>query len=333
MMSIVLLSVSFLFAALCVGVMGFAIQRGATCTVAAVDEFVGKRGYRRLLSLFEASLWVAGGLLVAESLNLLPKMPASYAVSGWTVLGGVLLGLGAYINQACVFGAIARFGSGQWAQIFMPIGFFVGCATLPYVFPLPVRMPLDEPSPTLQASGWLAAAFLAFVAWRLGRPLLAPGVAPGVGGRVREALSTRVWAPHAATIVIGITFFFSVMLAGAWAYTDLLADLSRGKVVNVAVRTVLALALLTGAVWGGWTAGRFKGTRVSASQVFKSLTGGILMGWGTLLIPGSNDGLILVGLPLLRPYAWLAFLTMCVSIGIAMWMTQAMSRRPEIKSA
>ena len=42
------------------------------------------------------------------------------------------------------------------------------------------------------------------------------------------------------------------------------------------------------------------------------------MGWGSLLIPGSNDGLILIGIPLLRPYAWVAFLAMCVTIGIAL---------------
>ena len=42
-----------------------------------------------------------------------------------------------------------------------------------------------------------------------------------------------------------------------------------------------------------------------------------MMAWGTLLVPGSNDGLILVGMPLLWPYAWVAFATMCVAIGAA----------------
>ena len=42
------------------------------------------------------------------------------------------------------------------------------------------------------------------------------------------------------------------------------------------------------------------------------------MGVGSLLIPGGNDGLILVGMPLLWPYAWVAFLTMCVAIGLAL---------------
>ena len=53
-MDIMLNSLAFLAAAVCVGLMGYAIQRGATCTVAAMDEVVTKRTGRRLLSLLEA---------------------------------------------------------------------------------------------------------------------------------------------------------------------------------------------------------------------------------------------------------------------------------------
>ena len=315
-MQIALISLAFLISVLCAGVMGFAIQRGATCTVAAVDEVVARRGFRRLVALLEASLWVTGGLLVAQWLHALPAMPPGYPLSAWTVVGGVLLGLGAFVNGACVFGAIALFGSGRWAQILMPAGFYLGCLTIPYVFrPSPAALPYG--SPVFQTPSWLAAGFLGFVAWRLLRPLVAASVGnagPSLLGRIREALTSRVWAPHAATAVIGVTFLFTLLLAGAWAYTDLLAALARGMANDVVARSALALALLVGAAWGGWSAGRFKGTRVTAAQAIRSLAGGALMGWGTLLIPGSNDGLILVGMPLLWPYAWAAFFTMVLSI-------------------
>ena len=107
-MPIVVASAAFAVALLCAGVLGYAIQRGATCTVAAVDEVVTQRTFARLLSLVEAAVWVGGGLVVAESMHVLPAMPTGYAVSAWTVIGGALLGLGAYVNGACVFGAIAR---------------------------------------------------------------------------------------------------------------------------------------------------------------------------------------------------------------------------------
>ena len=330
-MDIMLTSLAFLIAALCAGVMGFAIQRGATCTVAAVDEVVSQRSFQRLASLVEASVWVAGGLLVAQALHLLPTMPAGYALNRWTVLGGVLLGLGAFINGACVFGAIARFGSGEWAYVITPVGFYLGCLSVAQVFAVPGHPKLPYGSPVLQAPAWVAVLFLLFVAWRLARPLWGRGpvgasaASAPLLARARHALAARIWSPHAATTVIGITFFFMLMLVGAWAYTDVLAELARGMAASLVGRCLLVLALLLGAAWAGWTAGRFRSTRITAAQVLRCLIGGVLMGWGSLLIPGGNDGLILVGMPLLWPYAWVAFLAMCVSIGSAQLLRK---RRP-----
>ena len=122
-MHIVLTTAVFVMAAACAGLMGFAIQRGATCTVAAVDEIVRRRTLRRLAAMVEASVWVVGGLAIAQTLRVLPALPAGAAVTAATVIGGMLLGLGAYVNGACVFGAIARLGSGEWAYAATPLGF------------------------------------------------------------------------------------------------------------------------------------------------------------------------------------------------------------------
>jgi hypothetical protein len=312
---IVVASVAFVVAALCAGIMGYAIQRGATCTVAAVDEIVTQRSYRRLFSLLEAALWVAGGLVVAQSLHLLPPMPAGYAISGWTVLGGALLGLGAYINGACMFGAIARFGSGDWAYIVTPIGFYLGCLSVAPLFGMPMPTALPDGSPVLRASAAVAVVFVAFALWRLVRPWLGRGKSMSV--RWHEALAARIWSPHAATTVIALTFVVMLLLVGGWAYTDALAELARGMSASVVARLLLAASLLLGAALGGWTAGLFRSTRVSPAQLLRCLAGGVLMGWGSLLLPGGNDGLILVAMPLAWPYAWLAFATMCITIATA----------------
>jgi toxin CptA len=318
-MDMALASLAFAIASFCAIVMGFAIQRGATCTVAAMEEIVDERSARRLLGLAEASLWVAGGLLLAQALHLLPAMPAGYRLNVWTVLGGALLGLGAFVNGACVFGAIARLGSGEWAYLATPPGFYLGCLSVGPLFAAGEQGKLSNGSPVLQAPGWVVLLFLFFVAWRLMRPIRG-------GLRLRDALTTRIWSPHAATSVIGIAFVLMLLLVGAWAYTDVLAELARGMAASLTARCLLLLALLLGAVWGGWTAGRFRSTRVSAAQLLRCLAGGVLMGWGSLLIPGGNDGLILVGMPLLRPYAWVAFLSMCTSIGMALLARKAWGR-------
>jgi len=328
-MEILLPSLAFFVAAICAGLMGYAIQRGATCTVAAMDELVRKRSVNRLTSMVEASLWVVGGLLIAQSLQLLGKMPAGYAVTYVTILGGALLGLGAYVNKACVFGAIARLGSGEWAYLATPLGFYAGCVTHPYLFSFSAQQNLPYDSPVLQASSWVGLLFAAFMLWRLGRPLFAPSAASDTPAattlqRIGQGLANRVWSPHAATTVIGISFFFMFLLVGAWAYTDVLAELARGMAGNLVARCVLVLALLAGAMLGGYTADRWRSTPVSFAQLSKCFSGGLLMGWGSLLIPGGNDGLILVGMPLLWPYAWVAFLTMCISIGTALLVEKVM---------
>lgn len=327
-MEIVLTSLAFIVAALCAGTMGFAIQRGATCTVAAVDEIVSERSFRRLVAMLEAALWVGGGLLVAQALHILPTMPSGYAVSAWTIVGGVLLGLGAFVNRACVVGTIANFGSGSWAYIFTPIGFYAGCISVSAVFSPPAAQKLAYGSPVLRASAWVAVLFLVFVLLRVGRPLVA-----GARKReVRELLTRHVWTPHAATTVIGVTFLFMLLLVGSWAYTDVLVELARGMAGSVAARSLLLLALLLGATLGGWTAGRFRNTRISGAQILRCFVGGVMMGWGSLLIPGGNDGLILIGMPLLWPYAWLAFATMCVTIATAQLLRRT-AAAPAEKSA
>jgi len=327
-----LLSVAVMVSVLCAGLMGYAIQRGATCTVAAVDELLTKRKGKRLVAMLEASLWVAGGLALAKLFGVLPAMPAAYPMSAWVVIGGVLLGFGAWLNGACVFGAIARFGSGDPNYLATPIGFYLGCLTVGPLFGAPSADPLAAESLVLQASGAVAPLFLAFVAWRVVPPLFDALLAPNDEG-VARALARRAWAPHAATGVIGVTFVLILLLVGAWAYTDVLAQLARGTSMRLALGVLCLLALYAGALLGGWTAGRLRALRPTVAGAAKCLAGGALMAWGTLLIPGSNDGLILIGMPLLRPYAWLAFATMCVTIAAALWLRRSLTRQQRAADA
>jgi uncharacterized membrane protein YedE/YeeE len=316
---------AWLLAILCVGVMGFAIQRGATCTVAAVDEVLTKRRAQRLVAMLEASLWVAGGLALAQLAHLSGSMPAGYAVSAWTLIGGALLGLGAWVNKACVFGAVARLGSGEWAYAATPLGFYVGCLSVMPLFSRAVAGKLEEDSPLFQVSTLFAVFFVVFVLWRL-RPALLALRAPDRASWLRQ----KVWAPHAATVVIGVTFVITLLLAGRWAYTDVLAELAQAmdaRSVSLLLPILLLTALYVGALIGGLTAGRWQSMRVSASQVLRCFAGGVVMGWGSLLIPGSNDGLILIGIPLLRPYAWLAFASMFGAIAAAMLVQGFLARK------
>ncbi|CAN5885030.1 YeeE/YedE thiosulfate transporter family protein [soil metagenome] len=315
-MALMLGATAFALALLCAAIMGVAIQRGSTCTVVALDELLRTRRPTRLLAMIEASVWVGGGLLVLHQFALLPQIPAGYEVTRWTLIGAALLGLGAVVNRGCVFGTVSRIGSGEWAHLATPLGFYAGCISMASVFSPPATQGLSSPSPVLGAPSWVAWLFLAFAIVR-GVQLLS---------RVRVS-ATSAWSPHAATTVIGITFVGLLLLAGAWTYTDVLADVVRGMAQDVSARLSLGLALLLGAIGGGALAGKLRNVPLSLAAAARCFAGGALMGWGSLLIPGGNDGLILLGMPLLRPYAWAAFATMCVAIVLALTLAEQITQR------
>jgi len=232
-MNTALASGAFLIALLSAGLMGYAIQRGATCTVAAIGEIVENGTTKRLIALGETALWVGGGILLARATGLLPMLPKGFALSQWTALGGVLLGLGAYFNGACLFGAIARLGAGDWAYTLSPVGFYFGLTTFPIVFGVSTAHSSPTSSPNFMATVTVALmiAFVGYALWRLWR----------VFGRSLSEIETRriqrVWMPHEATILIGITFVVLLVTFGFWTYTDLLVDLSQHRVRDIGLRS------------------------------------------------------------------------------------------------
>jgi toxin CptA len=297
-------------ALLSAALMGMAIQRGATCMVAAVDEAIVERRYRRALALAEAALWVGGLVAVAQLAGGLHMTPAHYPVGALTIAGGVFLGLGAWINRACVFGAVARIGSGQWAYFATPLGFYLGCL-------IPIGGPVASAggAPFVHALP-VAFAFGLLAVWRLAEAARAP-----------QALD-YLWHPHRATLLIAVTFVTTMLTVGLWAYTDALAALAHSKEARLGLRGTMVLALLGGAVFGGLIEGKLRHQPVRAADIVRCLIGGALMGFGGMLVPGSNDGLIMVGLPLLRPYAWIAVATMAGTISAAIMINARLAKVP-----
>jgi len=323
-MTIVVASLVFVLAAVCALVMGYAVQRGATCMVAAIDEVVNQRRANRVLALGEAALWVTGGLFIAFHLGVLPRAPTGFSPSVWPVLGGALLGAGALVNRACVFGTIARFGSGEWAYALTPVGFFLGCLTAAPLLAGVRLTPLAGPSPLFALPLWAAALIVPVLSWRAYEAIAA--------ARARS-LGAHVWAPHQATAVIGVAFVVMMLTVGGWAYTELLSEwATKGMALNALPRTLLFAALLIGAVAGGWTSRKIRWRLPPPRAALRCLAGGWLMGLGSLLTPGGNDGLVLVGLPLLLPHAWVAIASMAATIALGL-LLQRRLRTPLVSTS
>ena len=299
----------FLLALVSAALMGLAIQRGATCLVTAIDELVAERRPARFVAMLEASSIVAGGLVLARLAGHLTMNPPTYAVTVGTVAGGMLLGLGAFVTRACVVGAIARLGAGEWAFVLVPGGFYLGSLAAAPLLAIAPPVALPSASPLIDHAALLAGPVVLLAGWRLSRTLRALR---------RGQLAAYVWSPHVATGVIGLTFLVLLLSVGEWSYTGLLSDAAHGMASGLAGQLALVLALFAGAVAGGWSSGSLSPRAPVGPAMLRCLVGGVLLGAGSALVPGGNDGLLLVGLPLLRLYAWVAMVSMALTVGAAM---------------
>jgi toxin CptA len=293
------------------GLLGFAIQRGGTCTVAAIDEIVIHRRGSRFFALLEAAVWVAGGLFIFWSLKVSKQPMIAWDITWLTILGAALLGLGAVINGACVVGTISRIGNFEWMFSFTLLGFWIGSAAF-YGLNLDVHLPSSQTREAFQLiPPWLIVFIMAGMLARL------------------FYLRKHLWHFRMATIVIAIAQLLLMLVYGPWAFSDFLIDLAkRNEVVNFMPRLLLFMALLGGAIWGGVTKTSSRPIRGMHLQgVIQKLMGGALMGAGSLMVPGSHDSLVLFYVPLLLPFALVAYTVMILTIAISQFWIY---RRPRM---
>jgi hypothetical protein len=293
------------------GLLGFAIQRGGTCTVAAIDEIVIHRRGSRFFALLEAAIWVAGGLFIFWSLKVTKQPMIAWDITWLTILGAALLGLGAVINGACVVGTISRIGNFEWMFSFTLLGFWTG-STAFYGLNLDVHLPSSQTREAFQLiPPWLIVFIMAGMLARL------------------FYLRKHLWHFRMATIVIAIAQLLLMLVYGPWAFSDFLIDLAkRNEVVNFMPRLLLFMALLGGAIWGGVTKTSSRPIRGMHLQgVIQKLMGGALMGAGSLMVPGSHDSLVLFYVPLLLPFALVAYTVMILTIAISQFWIY---RRPRM---
>jgi toxin CptA len=239
-------------------------------------------------------------------------MPTGFAVGPATLIGGALLGIGALINGACAFGAIARLGSGQWAYAATPVGFLAGCLFVHMIWPTIDHGP-SLASPVLGFAAPVAGGFALLVCWRGAQALRTP------------QSWQHLWHPHRAALLIGVTFVATMLAVGSWTYTNALADLARMMGEHLSLPLAMFGALLAGAISGGWLAGLINPLLPTPLTVIRCLAGGGLMGAGSMLVPGGNDGLIMTGLPLLMPHAWAAVAMMTLAIAVPMLIGKRLS--------
>ena len=273
--------------------LGFALNHGSICTVIATTELVSEKRPARFLALFEAAAW---GALVYAILATAPTMQQGWSPLAYLVPSALLFGIGTYVNGACVFGSVGHFGNGE-----LDFGFaFLGMAAVFYVESLldlfPDRLPSSSSLPLGPVA--LAIGLLVIVALRLGTSLRT------------ESNFRQLTLAMAA---VGTTFALLAVLAPGFSITATV-----GTIVSIPVGgAVIALCLFAGSFVAAWTrTQRITLQWPTIHDVLRRTLGGILMGMGAILIPGGNDTLLLIGLPMGAWQAALAYLLLVAPLAV-----------------
>ncbi|MFM7067287.1 MAG: YeeE/YedE thiosulfate transporter family protein, partial [Gammaproteobacteria bacterium] len=136
--------------------------------------------------------------------------------------------------------------------------------------------------------------------------------------RARSGEASGEWTPRTGIVLVCVASAAMTFAFGPWVYSEVIAAWVRGDTSLTDTRFLLFPALLAGALLGGWTRGRLQPRRPTFPVVWRCLLGGALMAIGARMVPGANDGLLLMGLPKLAPEALVGLGSMILTLVILM---------------
>jgi uncharacterized protein len=284
-------------------VLGFALNHGSICTVIATTELVAEKRPARFVALVECAVWAA---LVYAVLEASPTMQQGWSPLGYLVPGALLLGIGTYVNGACVFGSVGHFGNGDIDFGFTFLGIFAVVHIESLFGLLPDQPPISASVPLGPAL--FAIGLLAILALRLSV------------SRRSESNFRRLTLTMGA---IGITFTILTVLAPRFSITT-----SLGSIVAIPVAgAVISLSMFGGSlVSARLRKARFMLQWPTIAKIVRRTLGGILMGAGALLIPGGNDTLLMIGFPMGAWQAALAYALFVASLAALIARFGSMAR-------
>ncbi len=299
---------------------GYSIRRGSTCCVAAVEEVLQKRRWRRFVSFFLCSAFVTVVMVPAAWLGLGRDTGiTAFPVSVTAAIGGAIFGLGAVVNGACNFGIVDRLGRGQLHFLFILPGLYLGVIA-------GLQFPAGQPG---EVASLVATDPAIAAAWTL-IALVLIGVLGQSSFRHKQERGTPGLPVAAHMAVIGGVGAVMTLLIGPWQYTGLAVEAAMpsgaAHVSILLALTGLFFALTLGAHVAARRDGTFRLEAPRLPGIAGSLAGGTLMGVAIALIPGGNDALVLSAIPSLSPSALVAYPAMSLSIAGLLMLNRRFSR-------
>jgi uncharacterized membrane protein YedE/YeeE len=309
------------------GLVGFYADRASICNVKAVEEILTTRRAYMLASFAKTVLWVTGiTIWLVWWLSVAPPPRPGFDIVWTGIIGGLLFGIGAVLNDGCAFSTLTRFGNGNLGMVVTLAGFGAGVSVYEWVNLSSAAVTVVPAAPWIELGRISATvtgvALTLWMIWELVRLW-------------RTAPTTRLWTLFSspryrlstAAAVIGVSNGILYAFLGTWSYTHTLR-LGVGRIVapvdavvetaQITVLWWLFFALLVGVLLSSALGRRFDLDWRPRRQWYGYFWGGTLMGIGAAVVPGGNDVLLLNAIPGLSPHALPAYFAMLAGIWIAL---------------
>ena len=313
------LTISILaFSAALAAILGFAAHRANICAVTAVMEIMTTRHAYMLLSFGKTVLWVLLITLVLSWTVVSPVAVVHWKLSYFSIVGGLLFGVGACMNEGCAFSMLAKLATGKLAHILALGGFAVGVAGF-LLFAPEAAVPVAElPDDHLfQQESWALAVGVGLAVWAVWETRRVWRRRTG-STSIRARIFSKHYSLSTAAILIGVTNGVLYTIYGTWAYTSVLnggiRQLFGGFGPVGLIYWILFVSLFLGMTFSAWQSRTFALEWRPTLSWMRHFMGGLLMGFGVAMVPGGNDVLILNGIPSLSLHAIPAYLAMIAGI-------------------
>ena len=283
--------------------LGFALSRASTCTVAATERWVTKGKIDWLLGILIAVCWSAITLFVLRAVY--PGQivsPLIVPVNLTLLIASMVMGVGAYINGGCFIGSIGRISSGNLSFLMTFVGLafarFLGSHDL-----------LSETFSQQQSFNALAKDPIVY--W----------CAMALFASVFIYSCVQVFRKRQQAIIalclMGI--FAALTFAGDpdWSYEAWIRRIVNGQGFSDNYQIEMTvLALFMGAIVSSALNGKFALQTPNLPAMALCFSGGILMGLGATFVPGGNDTLLLWTIPSLALHGFVAYITMVATVAL-----------------
>ncbi len=292
------------------------MKRGGLCTYAAVLQIVHHRQPDRMLIFMGTAAWATLIILPLSWFwpNLI-KLSHTHHFLTLAIIGGGVLGVGAFLNKGCFFGTFVQLVSGNLNYLATLFGLSAGVVVTQlflskYIPATSITTNINTPNST--GFLWLTgmSAFALF---------MASSNKPGNDRFVKKlaGFSFLNWKKSFPMIAIGIGGGLLYGTVNGWNYADVLTN-SILKLINKeatgpgVTALISTIAMVAGGIVAAVTAEKFAIKPTHYRVIINCFIGGLLMGAAARLTPGGNDGLLLKGIPGFAQHAIIGYLTMVI---------------------